>query len=289
MSWAYSYLPKQSDSAGRFTAWLVAAFMFLAGVAFTGAVYVESLIATWNANVSGTLTLQVPVERGAEMAERALAKLRALPQVAAAQIVPRGKVNALLEPWLGSSAAITELPLPTLIDVSLTEPTTAAAQIVGNAIKQEMPEIVVDDHRAWLNRIVSLAEAFRWLAAAMFAMVIVALALTVIFATKASLVEASAIVETLHLVGAKDGYVAAQFSRRAAAQTLLGAVCGMVAFLPAIWVLRFLAGRIDTGILPDVALPWMFWAGLGGLPVVATALAALTAHVTVRRLLARMI
>jgi cell division transport system permease protein len=294
MIWRASDLPARSDAAGRFTTWLVAVFVFLAGVAFTGAVYVEALIDQWTASVSGTLTVQIPAESGgrgggAARAERAVEALTALPEVARAEIVARAQVDALLKPWLVDERLIADLPLPILVDVSLTTATPEAVSAVSAALARAVPEAAVDDHRAWLGRVVALAGGFRWLAAAMFAMVTAALALTVVFATKASLVEAAPVVEALHLVGAKDGYVAGQFSRRAAAQTLTGGAIGAAAFAPALIAIGWLAGRIDAGVLPDVRLPWIFWAGLAGLPLVATALAALTANLTVRRLLARMI
>jgi cell division transport system permease protein len=113
--------------------------------------------------------------------------------------------------------------------------------------------------------------------------------MTVVFATRASLAEATDVVDVLHLVGARDGYIAMQFARRAAWQSLRGGFVGVALLVPALAIIVWLGRQIDPGILPEVTLPWTALAGLAFLPLAAMMLSALTAHVTVRRNLATVI
>lgn len=290
MNWGRSYLPSHNRTTGRFTAWLVAVFVFLSGCAFSAGTYVDSLIAAWNRSVSGTVTAQLPPAGDASArAARAIETLRGDVNVARAEVVSRERVNALLKPWLVDDSLIAELPLPILIDVELKAPSVESISAVTSALAKAVPGAIIDDHRAWLGRVMALADGFRYVSIATFLLITGALALTVVFATRASLIESTQVVEVLHMVGAHDRYVAAQFARRAAGQCLIGGVCGLLGFAPALALIGWLGGQIDQSLLPRVAMPWTFWAGLAVLPLGAMVLAALTAHLTVKRSLARMV
>ena len=52
--------------------------------------------------------------------------------------------------------------------------------------------------------------------------------LTVIFTTRAGLAVHHAVVEVLHLIGARDGYIARQFQRQALRLALRGGIVGLV-------------------------------------------------------------
>ena len=109
--------------------------------------------------------------------------------------------------------------------------------------------------------------------------------MTIVFATRASLAEFARVIDVLHVVGAKDSYIARQFARRALAQGMLGGLAGLALYAPALALVAWLASRVDPEILPKATLPPTHWLILAGLPLAAGFLAMLTAHVTVRRAL----
>ena len=88
------------------------------------------------------------------------------------------------------------------------------------------------------------------------------------------------------VVGARDGYIAGQFARRALIQGLLGGLAGLVLYVPAFVLVAWLAGRVDAEILPRVQLTPVYWVTMGVLPFAAALLATLTANMTVRGTLA---
>src|SRR5690606_24872443 len=84
--------------------------------------------AEWRRGLAGTVTVQVlPVagEDGpaavAARTARALDIVRATPGVARAEPLAAERVAQLLEPWLGGGTALSDLPVPSLIDVTLAE------------------------------------------------------------------------------------------------------------------------------------------------------------------------
>jgi cell division transport system permease protein len=287
-----SALPSARTSAmGGFISGIVAVLVFISGIALTAAGTVGGLLQTWNTSVTGTMTVQISgtAAESAKAVQAVIATARASADVSRAEAVARERMQELLKPWLGDDKLIADLPLPALIDIELRTPTPDAVARVSAAIKTAAPSAVIDDHRAWLNRIADLAVGLSTIAFSLIGMSLAALALTVIFATRASLTEHVQVIEVLHLVGARDGYIASQFSWRAVRQTLWGGVIGLLAFAPALGALAWLAQRIDAGILPPLTLPMPYWAGLAALPLMAAIIAFVVARLTVRRALAAMV
>ena len=292
-----SDLPLRKTAAGHFVQWLVMVLVFVAAIAATVHAYTDGLLVHWNRSVVGTLTIQIPppaTDSGApadttrDAVATALGALKHHPAVAAATLIPRDKVLELLEPWLGSGPTVTDLPLPALIDVQLHSDDADAATAVGRAVSAAVPVAIVDDHRIWLSRLTSLAQGVGVMALALMAMISGALGLTVIFATRASLAEFVQVIEVLHLVGARDDYIAGQFARRALAQGIIGGLCGLLLYAPTLGAIAWLGSRVERGMLPEVALPMTLWFTLAALPFVAGLLAMATAHITVRRALQTM-
>ena len=281
-----SDLPLRGDSSGRFVAWLVMVLVFMAAFAVTVGAYVGTLLEDWDRGVSGTLTVQIPVGAAfdADIA-KVLDVLTRHPAVAHAAVLPRARVEELLKPWIGEGA-VADLPLPALIDVEMRRPEPAAVAAVDASVKAAAARAVIDDHRVWLSRVASLAKGIGAVAGAIIMLVTAALALTIVFATRASLTEFAQVIEVLHVVGAKDGYVAGQFARRALTQAFLGGLAGLALYAPALALIAWLAARVDQEILPAVHLPAAPWLALAALPGAAAAIAMLTANVTVRRVLA---
>jgi cell division transport system permease protein len=282
-----SDLPLRKTASGHFVQWLVMVLVFMAAIAATVHSYTGALLTHWNRSVVGTLTVQIPPAADAsgndDATAKALSALKHHPAVAVAAVISRDKVLNLLEPWLGNNAAVADLPLPALIDVRLRTTNLDGAASVASAVTAAVPTAVVDDHRVWLSRLTNLAEGVGVVALTLLVMIAGALAFTVIFATRASLAEFAQVIEVLHLVGAKDDYIAAQFARRALKQGIGGGIAGLVLFAPALAIIMWLGARVEHGMLPEVTLPPAHWIVLATLPVWAGALAMITAHITVRR------
>ena len=286
-----SELPLKSDHSSRFVIWLVMVLVFTASLALTANAYIGALLQHWNQSVTGTLTIQIPVMLDAkdptssETTARVLDILTRHPAVENAAAVPREKVTELLKPWFGAGEAVADLPLPVLVDVRLSTSEPAAIDAVSSSVQTAAPGAVIDDHRAWLNRVIGLAEGLGAIALTTMVLITVALGLTIVFATRASLAEFAQTIEVLHIVGAKDGYIAGQFARRALLQSTLGGIVGLLIYAPTFAFITWLASRIETGILPDIHFPLDHWITLALLPFVAGLIATITANVTVRRAL----
>ena len=101
-------LPLAGDASARFLPWVAGAMVFLAALALAGALLAQTVAARWQQDLAGTLTVEVPtrVEAGGPTREEsALALLKATVGVAEASMVPRARLERLVEPWLKSDSA----------------------------------------------------------------------------------------------------------------------------------------------------------------------------------------
>src|SRR5690606_8684376 len=111
---------------------------------------------------------------------------------------------------------------------------------------------------------------------------------TVVFATRAGLAVHADVIDVLHLVGARDSYIAKQFERRALVLGLAGGLGGLAFAGVSVFAIGYFLGQVRLFGLPDVALTTVQWAILAALAPAAALVAMVTARITVVRALARM-
>lgn len=286
-------LPLEHDVTGRFLPWMIAVMAFLAMLALAGAMLLSDLAERWDSGLSGTLTVEVPPPPGGDAAEHArrveaaVGLLRASPGVESAEALPRTDLEALLSPWLGEGALIDELPIPALIDVRL-DRGALDLDALSRRISETVPGARVDDHQAWLDGLVVLTRTVEVLAITIVALVGAVAIGAVVFVARAGLAIHAPVVELLHLIGASDAYVARQFQRHVLGLAVRGALGGALLAAVTLVALDLTARRIAPGLLPDLSLSAGQWMALAVVPVLAAALAAVTARATVLRTLARL-
>ncbi len=272
---------------------LVAALVFLSGLVLAGAAMLSDAAQRWSAGLVGAVTVEIPAAPAgdplpsAERVARVQAVLARAPGVARAEVLPAERVQALLAPWIGA-ADLSGVPLPVLIDVTVADGAAIDLRALNVALDEAVQGAAADDHRRWLVGLGRLARLALAVALVLVAVVTIATAGAVAFATRAGLALHEQAIDLLHLIGAPDGYIARQFSRRALLMGLAGGAVGWLAASLAILLIAQAAQAIDPGL----AL-----AGLTGLApmlkllvlVPAAGIVAMaSAHWTVRRALARL-
>ena len=172
------------------------------------------------------MTIQLPPGDQTQL-DAVLALLQATPGILSATPLDAKANAALLEPWLGPDVAIAELQLPRLIDVRMDSPSRGDRAALAERVAATVPGARLDDDRHWLDRLFSTALIVELIAAAIVVMVGGAMILSIIFATRTSLAIHHGVVEVLHLIGARDGYIASQFQWQALRLALRGGGVGL--------------------------------------------------------------
>jgi len=215
--------------AGRALVAIVAIMTFLASVTTGAVVLVRAAASDWQAEVAREVTVQVrPVssrDLEADVA-RAAEIVRRFPGIADVRVYTKEESARLLEPWLGSGLALDELPVPRLAVVRMESGAAPDFAQLGKQLAEQVPSASLDDHRGFVERMRSMGRAAFLGGLAVLALVLVATVLSVTFATRGAIATNRTVVEVLHLIGAKNTFIAQHFQRRFLGLGLQGGVIG---------------------------------------------------------------
>jgi cell division transport system permease protein len=261
-------VPKRSI-AGRALVAVVAIMTFLASLTTGAVVMVRAAAQDWQADVAREVTIQVRPGQDRDLegdVARAVALARAVPSIGEVRALSKEESTRLLEPWLGGGLALDELPVPRMIVVKL--PATARFDLapLKKELAEKVPVAVLDDHRAWIERMRAMARTSIVTGIALLILMLTATMLSVTFATKGAMATNRPIVEVLHFIGAKSGFIAGQFQRHFLLLGLEGGIIGgglaMLAF-----ALIGLVGRFGFETAAGEQLSTLFgnfWLGTEG-------------------------
>lgn len=290
-------IPLRREGTVRLLPWLVAPMVYLAALALAGMLALHGVLQGWEHGLSGTMTVELPAAPDPPKTDtalpKALALLRAAPGVVSATPIGRAAEGRLLQPWLGNTVSLSELKLPRLIDLRVASGAPLDLTTLRAQLSAAVPGAVLDDHQLWLDRLYNLALSVEATGLAILVMVGGAAVLTVIFTTRAGLAVHHDVIELLHLMGARDLYIARQFEHESLRMGLSGGIGGLALAVVTLWGLGHAAAATavfgeEAKLLPDLSLVLWQWTALALLPMLAGLAAMLTARLTVMRALARM-
>ena len=286
-----------SEGAGRFLPWVVAVMVFFAALAGAAGLTLNQATGEWRRDLADTITVEVPRLKsdtaGPRSRDRARVAavtraLRATAGIAEARPLETQEIGELLRPWLGGGGLIEELPLPDLIDVRLSSSQPADLSLLANRLAKIGPDIRIDDHQIWLGKLIRLSQSLQWMMLACLAMICFATCAVVIFGTRAAFAAHLEVVDLLHVIGARDSYIARLFLWRAMGMGLKGGFIGLAVTAAALFALSRLAADLEGPLLGNMTLTPLGMLSLSTLPFLAAALTAMTARHTVLRELSRM-
>ena len=283
--------------AGRAMTTVIAIMTFLAALTVGAVSLVGDTAARWQNDISDEITIQVKPADGLDMPQ-ALETARQIalqtPGVKGASILDEAATGRLLEPWLGEGVDLSELPVPRLVIVSIDTAEPPNFAFMRTELKEAVPEADLDDHRAWVSRLVTMARTVVFIGIFVLSLVIVATTLTVIFATRGAMSGNRHIVEVLHFVGARSSFIAREFERHFLRLGLIGAAAGGIVAIVLFAMLGFFtaanrqtpeADQISA-LFGSFTIGWTGYAGVLLLIATVATLTALTSRWTVTRHLA---
>jgi cell division transport system permease protein len=208
---------------------VIAIMAFLACLTLGAVSMVRSTAASWESQISREITIQIKPDDNLDM-EKALVQARdiALGFVGTrtGQIVDEAATARLLEPWLGAGLDLKELPVPRLVIITIDENHPPDFEAMRALLKDSIPQASLDDHRTWVDRLVSMAHTTVMIGTGVLLLVFTAMVLTVVFATRGALSGNRHIVEVLHFVGAESSFVASEFQKHFLKISLKGSAVG---------------------------------------------------------------
>jgi cell division transport system permease protein len=275
---------------------VIAVMAFLAALAVAAALIAERTAQGWREGLSAGITVQIlpPADGAAEPSLRkesadVLALLHATNGIAHVQAVREQDARELVAPWLGSGATAGDLPLPRLVDATITPGAAIDLSLLARRLKSAAPDSILDDHTHWLGRLKQLASGVIWSAYGVLALIGLATAAAVTFATRAGLAAHHDIVSLLHQMGARSGFIAAAFEWHYFLSAVIASAIGTAAALVLFAVLGTVesVGMEPVPFLPPLSLGPLELVWLLAVPVAAGLIAVLTARISVLAVVVR--
>lgn len=291
-------LPLSNDTSNLFLQVMISIAVFLFAVTLAGVLSINSMLLNWNTSILGSLTIQIiPVSGGDKQKakdetivqeQRAVSLLESMPGVKKVASLSDEHLQKLLKPWLGDGVDMESLPMPRLIDVKLKAGAEIDFKTLAEKLARVAPQASVDNHKLWLNKLINFAAGLKMLALSVLFLVIGITSGAIFYTTQTSLGLHKDIIEILHLMGAKDTYIAQQYAKRTAFLGVLGGFIGVVFAVPTIFLIAHLAQQIEGGIINEAKLSWKAWLMILSLPMFASLIAMNTAYYTVKKTLEKM-
>jgi cell division transport system permease protein len=322
MAWRRSDLPLHGDPATRFLPWILGFLVYLSALILGCSLMINQLADHWRLSLAGNLTVELPIDPAidtkarAERLDAAIDLITATPGVAGATVLEQAELERLLRPWLGDNVTQLDIALPTMIAVT----TKPNAMIDHGDLQQRLNAIIsgarIDDHGDWVNDALHFLRSIQAFAAFLVALVLAAAALTVIFVTRTGLAVHQPVIEILHVIGARDRYIARQFQAQSFRVSLIGGMIGTVFAVLTLIGLKMIIGgsklglaeptgsltaaplgsgpegigqNLWQGLASGLDLTPLQWGALIALPVATAILAMLTARWTVLRTIYRVL
>jgi cell division transport system permease protein len=268
---------------------------YLACLAIGALVLINRAVDGWTRGLSREVTVQLRQIQKLDMEselQKAVVLLRLTAGVISAEPLPREAGLKLLEPWLGNTN-LEELPIPRLIRVTIDENHQPDFVALDTNLKENIKGASLDTHRRWEAELTRMAHTLSLLSYVILALISTSAIAMVIFAARSVLDANHEVVDVLHLVGAKDGYIARQIDRRFMISGLTAGLMGI-----ALALLTFLglglSGSVESNSVAAASYSLIFapagtsfwtFGALLVVPLVATSIALLSARLTLMRML----
>lgn len=270
----------------------MAVMCYLACLAIGALILVDRAVTSWTSGLSREMTVQIRVVRDADISqevEKARSITAAFPGILEADVLDESEGAKLLEPWLGTRS-LEGLPVPRLIRVVSDTANPPDVAALGEALSQ-VKGATLDTHQKWEAELTRMARALSVVSYAILMLISVSAVAIVVFATRAVLQANRHIVDLLHLVGARDSYIARQIDGRFLRTGLLSGFIGVGLGLLTFLLLGLFGGGSESGVAaasrgllfsaPRIAV-WSY-AMLFAVPLAATLICLITARVTLMR------
>jgi cell division transport system permease protein len=294
---AAAIVPPQSV-AGRALTLVVAIMSFLACLTVGAVSVVWDAADAWQNDLVREITIQIRPTEGVDMLreiDKAVALAQEFPGIGDVRALSDAETKSLLEPWLGEGLQLDGLPVPRLIQITVSDPELLNLEQLRSQVSQTVTGASVDDHSVWTSRLSAMAGAVVAGGVAIMILVLGSMVLSVVFATQSAMAGNKDVVSVLHFVGAEDSFIAREFQRHFLVLGLKGGVSGGLAAVVCFVLLDMLtregSGQAGSDQLSalfgsvSVSLPGYF--GVFGIVFLVAILTALTSGLAVKAHLAK--
>ena len=289
----------EDEDTSTFMYVLTSIYMYLFVVVLAIVMAINAMADNWKKDIMGSITVQIiPVEdenkhidteKTIEQQNKVLQFMENLSAVESVNALDTQTVEKLMTPWLGNKVDISSLPIPVLLDVKLKTNAELDYDEVTRGLRQISENAYVDNHRLWLNRLIKFASSLKNIAMSVLLMVVAICAFSIYYSTRTSLGINLNTIEILHIIGAKDDYIARQYARNFAKIGFFSGIIGLMAAIPCIILVGKYGISTGSGLIKGAQLSTLAWSLIMMTPLFSLLYAMGMSYITVRKSLEKML
>jgi cell division transport system permease protein len=268
---------------------------YLACLSIGALILINQAVQSWTKGLAREVTVQIRIMEKQDIEaelNKAITLLKQTKGVIKVEALDREAGVKLLEPWLGSTN-LADLPVPRLIRVTVNEDTPPDFETLSKSLTTEVKAASLDTHRRWQAELSRMGKTLSTLSLVILALISASAFAIVVFAARAVLAANHDVVEVLHLVGAKDNYIARQIDQRFLSAGLIAGLSGMALAILTFFALSVSGNRAENGVaqashsllFSPGTTSWMTYLTLFAVPIAATLIAVISAKLTLMSML----
>ena len=292
-------LQLKNENTSLFLKIIIAIAVFIFAITLSGVLAVDSMTTNWNKSILGSITVQIIPSTGINK-EKSLSELKAHEEKVVEflqsvngviKVTPLSdlELSELLTPWLGDDIDITELPTPRIIDVKIENDANIDFAQLAQDLANVSSLASLDNHKLWLNKLIAFADGIKMIATTILFLVLAITSGAIFYTTNMSLGLQHYVIEILHIIGAKDTYIAQQYAKHMGIIGFIGGIIGIAFAIPTIFFIGNLAASIEGGIISATSLYVIDWVFILSLPLFSMFIAIITTYYTVKQTLKKML
>lgn len=287
-------VPFDQNIAHRFIPWVMGLMIFLATLALAAAVTIGSIVKKWDQSFTPGFTVELSnldlshpqyIALDIERQRKAVKILQNTVGIANAEVISKTGLNTFLEPQLTSGTE--EAALPTLIDVEVRNGYHVDLEQLNVQLSRMVPGTIIRDHREWREKAIQIASSVIWISVIMASLIGLSAVLTIAFMTYTGLEAHHNIIEILHLIGARNYYIARQFQEHAIQLAFKGGLIGILLSAIVLFGIGSLLNQFQIPFVSDGVPKAQICLIVFLTPLIGLILTALSARLTVISTLAK--
>lgn len=277
--------PFAGDSSGIFLPWMVMVMVFLAALMLSLNFAMHRGMKDWYADLSSEVTIQVmPSDRKEETVKAVMLMLEKSEEYLKVHRLSEEELKKLLFPYIGDAEKMDAAIMPELI---VLEPKAGVTFQSLQQIERMHKDVKVGTQKEWLTHMRSFISSLEKLAGLILVLVFASMIFIVVYAVKTSLRVHAKAINLLHLIGARDAYIARKFATRNLWLALIGSAAGAAMAIPFVHVMKLIINNLQEGILKNIKFTYQDDAAIVLLAVVMAVFVYGMTYITVKQDLLR--
>jgi cell division transport system permease protein len=276
-------IPFSTDDSHAFLPWVIGIMVGLAGLLLCLGLTVDGWMVERHQNYEKRFTVNIPA--GLDDLDKKMKVvtevLQATKGISSVSQVGKDKLQDMLKPWIGRNSSLENLPLPTVLDVTMDNNAIVNLGELQTKLAIVISGIEIDSHEQWVANFSDFSATLSYLVIILAVLIISGLSLTIAFTSRAALKLHARTINLLHSIGAEDRYISRQFQRDACRLTLYGTVPGCIAAGLIYWATGLYMKSLGSSMLPSLAMHLPHFVLLLALPLACAAIAWITARYSV--------